>query len=187
MRKLFRFLDDLRANESIRHRYNLQLPLSQLLFLIPFDDDYFFVRPTKDSKVFSGQVYSKEAWSDYTKICNVHDTVNVITEEIQVLVSPVKNIQQEVRCWVVGGKVVTASGYKIGTRVVYTNYDDETFYTDFAQKMVDKYQPAEAFVLDVCLVNDELKVVEVNNINSAGFYECNITKLITALESHFNG
>ena len=94
---------------------------------VPFDDDFFFARPTKDSKVFSGQVFSKEAWDDYTKICNETDTVNVITEETQILVSPVKNIQQEVRCWVVGGKVVTASRYKLGTRVIYVNYDDETF------------------------------------------------------------
>ena len=147
---------------------------------VPFDDEYFFVRPTKDSKVFTGQVFSKTAWEDYTK------TVNTITEETQVLVSPVKNIQQEVRCWVVGGKVVTASRYKISNRVIYANYDDETFFTDFAQKMVDKFQVAEAFVIDVCLANDELKVVEVNNINSAGFYECNITKLIMALENHFS-
>ena len=153
---------------------------------IPFDNEFFFARPTKDSKVFSGQIFSKAAWADYTKICNESDTVNVITEETQVLVSPLKDIQQEVRCWVVGGKVVTASRYKIGNRVIYANYDDETYFIDFAQSMVDKYQPAEAFVLDICLANDELKVVEVNNINSAGFYECNMIKLIESLENHFN-
>ena len=29
-------------------------------------------------------------------------------------------------------------------------------------------------------------VIEINNINSAGFYDCNMIKLITALENHFN-
>lgn len=153
---------------------------------IPFEDEYFFVRPTKDTKVFSGQVFSRAAWVDYAKVCRDTDTVNSITEETKILVSPTKNIQQEVRCWVVGGKVVTASRYKIGNRVIYANYDHETEFIDFAQSMVDKFQVAEAFVIDVCLVDDELKVVEVNNINSAGFYDCNMVKLIEALEDHFN-
>ena len=153
---------------------------------LPIDNYQFFARPTKDTKVFSGQVFSQDAWKDYTKICKETDTVNVITKGIKILISPLKHIQQEVRCWVVGGKVVTASRYKMGSRIIYANYDDESFFVDFAQKMVDKYQVAEAFVIDVCLSNDELKVVEVNNINSAGFYACNMEKLIEAIEYHFN-
>ena len=52
--------------------------------------------------------------------------------------------------------------------------------------MIDIYQPAEAFVIDIAVSNDELKVIEINSINSAGFYECNMIKLISALENHFN-
>lgn len=153
---------------------------------IPFEDDYFFVRPTMDTKIFTGTVFSKNAWADYSKIVKVNEAVNIITEETKILVSPAKNIQQEVRCWVVGGKVITASSYKIGSRVVYTNYDDELFFVNFAQSMVDKYQPAEAFVIDIALANDKLKVIEINNINSAGFYHCDMNKLIGGLEDYFN-
>ena len=91
----------------------------------------------------------------------------------------------EERLWAVGGKIVTASSYKIGSRVVYTNYDDESYFVDFAQKMIDIYQPAEAFVIDISLANDKLQVIEINNINAAGFYDCNMIKLITALENNF--
>jgi hypothetical protein len=153
---------------------------------VPFDDEYFFARPTLDSKVFSGKVYSQRAWADYTNLCEDNNLVKVISKETQVLVSPTKHIQQEIRCWAVGGKIVTASSYKIGSRIVYTNYDDESYIVDFAQKMVDKYQPAEAFVIDIALADDKLSVIEINNINSAGFYDCNIIKLIEALENHFN-
>jgi hypothetical protein len=153
---------------------------------IPFEDEYFFARPTLDSKVFSGKVFSQKAWADYTKQCDDNNVSKVITAETQILVSPAKHIQQEVRCWAVGGKIVTASSYKIGSRVVYTNYDDESYFIDFAQKMIDIYQPAEAFVIDIALANDELSIIEINSINSAGFYECNIIKLIEALENHFN-
>ncbi len=153
---------------------------------IPFDDESFFVRPTLDTKSFSGQIFTREAWNDYTQLTEDTNCLQVLTDETQVLVSTLKNIQQEVRCWVVDGKVVTASRYKIGDRVQYLNYDHESFYVDFAQRMVDKFQVADAFVIDVCLADDQLKVVEVNSINAAGFYDCNIEKLITALEEKFN-
>jgi hypothetical protein len=153
---------------------------------LPFDNDEFFARPTEDSKLFTGQVFSRKAWEEYTQTASERESVNVATDDTKILLAPVKYIQQEVRCWVVGGKVVTASRYKLGNRVVYENYDNESFFIDYAQKMVDIYQPAEAFVLDICLLKDELKIVEVNNINSAGFYDCNMMKLITALEKHFN-
>jgi ATP-grasp domain, R2K clade family 3 len=152
---------------------------------LPIADEAFFARPIKDSKVFSGQVFSQTAWKAYAQISKDIDTVNTITEDTKILVAPLKHIQQEVRCWVVGGKVVTASRYKLGNKAIYANYDDASFFVDFAQKMVDIFAVAEAFVIDVCLVNDALKVVEVNNINSAGFYACTMEKLITALEAHF--
>jgi hypothetical protein len=153
---------------------------------IPLKDDSFFVRPTKDTKVFPGQVYQKDEWEWYVSHCVENNTQNIITDETKVLISKLKHIQQEVRCWVVGGKVVTASRYKLGSNPDFKNYDDESFYVDFAQKMVDIYQPARAFVLDVCLSNDELKIVEVNNINSSGFYHADLSKLLLALENEFN-
>lgn len=153
---------------------------------LPFEDEFFFARPTKDTKAFNAKVYSKDEWNNYVKNAIGTDSAEILSEETQVLIAYPKNIQQEVRCWVVGGKVVTASRYKVGHQVIYANYDHESFFVDFAQSMVDKFQVAEAFVIDVCLANDELKVVEVNNINSAGFYEANMIKLIEALENHFN-
>lgn len=150
--------------------------------------DFFFARPTKDSKAFTGQLFSREAWYEWLpdaiqpgKISNQ----NIFTRDTMVLIAPLRNIQQEVRCWVVGGKVVTASRYKLGSKTWYQNYDDESYFVDFAQKMVDIYQPAEAFVIDVCLANDELKVVEVNCINCAGFYHANMDKLMMAIENQF--
>lgn len=154
--------------------------------LLPIDDEVFFARLTKDSKYFGGAIYSRESWNEHVNTYNENKMTETILNESNILVSSLKDIQQEVRCWVVGGKVITASRYKLGSQVIYQNYDDELFFIDFAQRMVDKYQPAEAFVLDICLVDDELKVIEVNCINCAGFYHCNMYKLINALENHFS-
>ena len=57
----------------------------------------------------------------------------------------------------------------------------------FARNMIAAYQPAEAFVLDICLTYDAWKVVEVNCINSAGFYpNLNIKALLKAIDLYFS-
>lgn len=145
----------------------------------------FFARPTKDTKAFSGQLFTKDAWNEWIQGAIKNEALIRLTEETRVLLAPLKDTQQEVRCWVVDGKVVTLSRYKLGSRVISQNYDDEVLFKDFAQKMVDIYQPARAFVLDVCLSNDELKIVEVNCINCSGFYDGDMNKLIQALEKAF--
>ncbi len=40
--------------------------------------------------------------------------------------------------------------------------------------------------MDVCLVGDEVKIVEINCINAAGFYNANMQLLLNAIEEHFN-
>lgn len=155
---------------------------------LPAWASYFFARPTKDSKAFSGQCFADFAWYEWIEQAIQPGNISgglPFTKETQVLIAPLRDIQQEVRCWVVGGRVITASRYKLGSRVSYENYDNESFFVDFAQSMVDIYQPAEAFVIDVCLSNDELKVVEINCINCAGFYHANMSKLMVAIENHF--
>jgi len=145
----------------------------------------FFARPTKDTKAFTGQVFDAKEWNEWVDDMTRAGLVRSFSKDTKVLLAPLKLIQQEVRCWVIGGKVVSASRYKMHDRIQYQNYDDETFYTDFAQKMADIYCPAEAFVIDVCLAEGELKVVEINCINCSGFYHMNVDKVMSALETHF--
>jgi hypothetical protein len=155
----------------------------------------FFARPTKDTKLFTGQMFTHDSWYGYVDECvenrkkireiNGVEDEGFLSPDTKILVAPLKPIEQEVRCWVVNNKVVTASRYKIGERVVYQNYDDETFYTDFANEQVSKFRVADAFVIDVCLSDGNLKVVEVNCFNCAGFYHANMVKMIEALEDYF--
>jgi hypothetical protein len=53
--------------------------------------------------------------------------------------------------------------------------------------MVDLWQPARAFVIDIALTDDEddgwCKVIEVNNINSSGFYSIDMQKFVMAIEA----
>lgn len=145
--------------------------------------EYFFARPTKDSKIFSGSVFTKETWNDWVKK-GIDPSVDTnLKPDTRIFIAPTKSIEKEIRCWVVDGKVITISLYKLGKKGFQQNYDQEQEAIDFAQKMVDIYSPSRAFVLDICLSEGEYKIVEINCINSAGFYDANMSKLIQAIET----
>lgn len=148
---------------------------------------FFFARPAKDTKTFSGGLFNHETWADWIKDLDDSNLMQDVLAETKVLVASLKdNIQQEIRCWIVGGKVVTMSQYKLGTKVKYQNMDDNFAAREYAQSMADIYCPAEAFVLDICMSNDDYKIVEINGINCSGFYDGDMSKLLQALEAHFN-
>jgi len=147
--------------------------------LVQFDG-LRFIRPTKDSKLFTGKVFSLQEWLQTKQRLQ---KAGKSGEEMIQIAKP-KTIYQEIRCWVVNQQVITASTYKVGTAVRYTEFIDEDGI-NFATQMARQFQPAGAFVLDICLTDNGWKIVEVNCINSAGFYAANLQKLIIALEDYY--
>jgi len=151
---------------------------------LPAQFEVFFARPTKDTKAFSGQLFDRKEWTDWVKGVIKEEAIageKILTNE-RIFIASTKAIEQEIRCWVVKGIIITTSLYKLGSRVIYQNYDHELYITRFAQSMANIYQPADAFVMDVCLTGGELKIVEINCINCAGFYYANMDKLMEAIE-----
>ena len=145
----------------------------------------FFARPTGDNKILKGEIFNEHEWKiavDFA-FCNSPDKEALMQNTVQI--SSPKIIYQEYRFFVVKGKVITWSSYKIGNRIVYDNIVDE-YIIDFAQKMVDIYQPADAFVIDICDTPEGLKIVELNCINCSGFYAIDLPKLLMSLEENFN-
>jgi hypothetical protein len=142
-----------------------------------------FIRPSKDSKVFNGAVYTKIKWDDIVLLVN--GRYDGVIPDIAIQVNSVKKIYKEARVWIVGGKVITSSYYKYNENVVYIS-DVEPDGLAFAQSMVDIYQVADSFVMDICLTPDGWKIVEINCVNCSGFYEGDLQKLVIALEDFFN-
>ena len=146
--------------------------------------EFKFVRPTKDTKSFTGQVFTRNQWLEFIE----HNLYNFRSEEFNdhtaIQISTPKNIHKEIRFWVVDGKIVTGSVYRQSNRMVLDDvYEDQA--VEFAQRMVDTFQLAEAFVIDVCLTDDQWKIVECGCINCAGFYKSDLQKTIIALENKF--
>ena len=53
----------------------------------------------------------------------------------------------------------------------------------FANEMITKWNPSIAYTLDIALINNEPKIIEINNINSAGLYKSDVTKIVDAIEA----
>lgn len=143
-----------------------------------------FIRPTHDGKLFDAGVFDMNEWR--AKAANIRANkpdLLAVYEKLQVATP--KEVQKEIRVWIVGGRVVTASQYRVNMRYsVSANVDPEAL--QFAQRMANLHCIADAFVMDVCLHEDRWKIVECGCINSAGFYLADMQRVIIALEDHFN-
>lgn len=143
-----------------------------------------FIRPTADTKSFSGGLFTQIEWEERMDH-NLHNfRSDLFNENTLIQVSSPKEIWTEMRCWVVGGEIITASTYKIGNSVIYKRVIDEGPIM-YAKSMVEKFQPNEAFVIDICQTPNGWKVVELNCINCAGFYDCDMQSLLISLEENF--
>jgi ATP-grasp domain, R2K clade family 3 len=150
-------------------------------------DGDMFVRPIEDSKVFAGKVFDVEEFSDWhNKVCVLEeDYGNSLTKDTLIQICHPKMIFAEYRFWIVKGKIVTKSMYKRGPKVMYSSDVDERF-DEYVKERVKEWQPHEAFVIDVCDTPDGIKIVEINTLNSCGFYAADIPMLVDALEYAFN-
>jgi len=155
--------------------------------VVPFAQAKFegtaFIRPIDDSKHFAGRLIDGEemaVWQEEVVALGENQS-NGLDANTLIQVSSNKKIFAEYRYWVVNGEIVTKSLYKQGSRVVYSPIVDERFDV-FVNKAIAIWQPHDAFVIDVCDTSDGIKIVEINTINSAGFYAGDMSKLVVALE-----
>lgn len=156
--------------------------------VVPFGSDFEwqfeqqFIRPCLDSKSFTGKVFDKEEWDAFKTrmLSNPNDTT--LRADSMIQVARPKRLTQEVRCWVVNGKIVTQSTYRRGSFLVYDNVVDRDCLW-FTRNMLDIYQLAETFVIDVCLCENEWKIIECGSTSCAGFYDADIQKLVMGLEN----
>ncbi|MFA5404529.1 MAG: ATP-grasp domain-containing protein [Ignavibacteria bacterium] len=142
----------------------------------------FFIKPNEDTKAFTAEILTRDAFFVFKhKVLQIGDDFSTVTKDTKVVIASPKEISAEYRFFVVDGEVITQSLYKSGGTVYYSPMVDE-YIIEFAQKMVDTYQPDRAFVLDVAITPEGLKVIEVNSINSSGMYAIDVQKMIFAIE-----
>jgi hypothetical protein len=147
------------------------------------DDAVVFIRPVHDTKVFAGTVMSVPEITEWVhKVCELEeDDGSSLTALTDVIMSEPKDISREWRNWVVGGKIVSSSLYKRGNRVIYAEGIDAPAL-EFAEAMIKIWNPADAYVLDICELGDgSYRIVEAQCINAAGFYAGDVQKIVAAI------
>lgn len=148
-------------------------------FLDGIDDDMeWFIRPIHDLKQFNGtvaRVGDIKDWMNSTKSGNFS-----FGEDTEIALSPLQTLYSESRYFVVDGKVVDGSYYRIGGRLVSVHIT-QAEALDAAQEKADGWLPHECCVMDLAETDDGLKVIEFNSINSSGFYDHDVKKIVTAM------
>jgi len=160
--------------------------------VVPFGDaklsePEMFIRPIHDTKVFAGRLISNEEFYGWQhRVCVLdEDYGDTLTKDTLIQIVSPKVIYNEYRFWIVRGEIITSSLYKRGHRIVHNN-DVPVDVHRYVEERVAEWQPDEAFVIDVCETPKGIRVIEINTLNSCGFYAANLSKLIVALEDAFS-
>lgn len=150
-----------------------------------FTYDSIFVRPVEDSKAFSGKVFTTNEFLEFkANIISKSISYPSLDEQTEVMISPVIKIYSETRFFVLDKKIITQSLYKRGQQVYYSREVDP-FIIEYANKVIEKWQPNVAFVIDIADTENGLKIVELNNFNSSGLYDADCFKIIDTIEQFY--
>ena len=145
---------------------------------------HLFVRPVNDLKDFDGGVYAIKDLYQF-------DTSNVFGQfqpslDTRLSVSLPKNIQSEWRFFIVDRKAVTGSQYRQDGNRVQIKATAEML--KMANGLCESWIPSDCTVMDVAkLETGEVRVIEFNCINCAGFYKADIGKIVYAMNKYMRG
>ena len=146
------------------------------------NDELWFVRPSADLKQFSGQVIeAKECadWLEDAMLCESSGSYK-LDQNTEIVLAQPQTIQAEWRWFIVGRKVISGSMYRYKGKLVAIPETDINVIQR-AQTFADKWLPNPCCVMDLALVDNELKVLEFNCINASGFYKHDVKAIFKSL------
>lgn len=148
-------------------------------------DEKKFIKPYHEAKIFTGRVFSETEWKDFV-FESLENPSSRITENSVIQVSEAKRTIKEARLWIVGGQIIDAGYYRFNDQSPFEEKVPEDGLV-FAREMLRLFNLEEAFVMDICLTDEGWKIVEINCINSSGFYpNTNVKSIIKALNIYFS-
>lgn len=151
-------------------------------------DQTWFIRPSEDLKHFAGQVIEAKECADWFQ-----DAMSLPPDSgsyamdpgMKVVIARPKNIQAEWRWFIVDGKIIDGSMYRLHNQLIKKPETDITVIHE-AQWLAEIWLPDSCVVMDTALVDDKLYVIEFNCINSSGFYGHDVKKIFGALWEFHN-
>jgi len=144
------------------------------------DTDRLFVRPDSGYKSFAGQVVNYGTLEEDIKTI---DQLSGVMDETMIMIAPCHDIKGEFRFVVADGKVVAGSEYRWDGRLdIRRDWTPEC--EELARKVAEHdWQVDIAYTCDVALLEDSVKLVELNGFSCAGMYACDLNKVIPAVSA----
>jgi hypothetical protein len=157
----------------------------------PIIADSFFVRPTEDTKSFCGGVMTRDEFAELRESAlrlKSENTYATVDGDTMIAISPLKDIYQEVRFFVVNGKIATYSQYRLGGRVEMSEHVDDHvkwFAGAIAHQphLWNGWVPDQCYCLDIAVGERGPRILETNCINSSGLYKIDAQKLVLAIDT----
>lgn len=143
-------------------------------------DENVFIRSNDDTKNISGGTcYFKELLD--IKLNTETHWVNgdIFTPDSEICIASVKEIYAEYRIIVCNKTIVGCSRYR--PSIHYSVPDD---VINFANQMINKWEPHDVYVVDICETDAGLKVIECNCVNGSGWYDSNYGEVVYALSKY---
>jgi hypothetical protein len=108
-----------------------------------------------------------------------------LTPDTRIQLAKPVAIAAEYRFWMVKGRIVTKSLYKQGGRILHSS-EVEARFDHYVEERLKEWAPHETFVMDVGDTADGIKIIEINTLNSCGFYAADVERLALALDEAYN-
>lgn len=136
-----------------------------------------WIRSDSGSKDFTGGVFTKEEFAVAHEFCKQNNLLNV-----NLVIAKPKRIYEEHRLIFVGGEYISGSEYHPDGRKAVDGFMPGAVIS-FGKKWVEDFGHnwRGNLVLDVALTDDGLKVVEVNNVLTSGWYSSDIEAIVSAI------
>lgn len=145
-----------------------------------------FVRPALDLKTFAGFTDTVEhvyEWLCYAASVIQPDNCYAIAPDTRIVIDRPQNIHAEWRWFIVGGEVIDGSMYRY-MNGLHLSHETDTDVIAEVQKLADQWLPSPCCVMDTCLLatgENKPRIIEFNCINSSGFYDHDVDKILSAL------
>ena len=126
-----------------------------------------FIRPNSGVKSFTGHALEYRHVDREIKWC-----IDMSSPELIVVISSAKKIHREWRFIAAHKEIVAGSLYKMDNELTLSSDFPQAAF-DFASLAVQNdWEPDPMFAIDICEVEGELFVLEMNSFSSSGFYRC---------------
>jgi hypothetical protein len=139
--------------------------------------DRIFVRPDSPLKPFSGRVLDVAS----VTLSALDHGFYFDDESLPIVAAPVRKVGREWRFVVVASSVIAGTAYEAETRSAVADQPQSDAWV-FAQAVATAIPaPADAYILDVCECDSDLRLLELNPFGGADLYACDAVTIVRTI------